>query len=68
MKKNLEIARDLAIHITNPEKISIVIDLIKMVDFKDDFFVNEKKIYTELAYLKYSLSIICVNVMAEKKI
>jgi len=67
MKKNLEIARDLAIHITNPEKISIVIDLIKMVDFKDDFFVNEKKIYTELAYLKYSLSIICVNVMAEKK-
>ncbi|MDD4795977.1 MAG: hypothetical protein PHG03_05435 [Bacilli bacterium] len=65
MNKNVEIATALGMHATKPENATFLIKLIKNLGVESDI-IDEKKIYIELAYFKYSLSVICINVIAEK--
>jgi len=65
MNKNIEIATAFAMHATKPENATFLMELIKSLGVEGDA-IDEEKIYTELAYLKYSLSIICINAIEEK--
>lgn len=66
MNKNSEIAISLAMLATKPENSTFIINLLKKYIKKNDV-IDEEKLYIELVYLKYCISIICINVMLEEE-